>query len=219
MLAAQELAKRGPMTREEKITLGVFLAALLLWSTSNFTKLDATLVAMMGVSVMLLTEVLTWKDILDDKGPWDTLMWMGGLVGMASFLNTFGFIPWFAKTVSASIGGINWIAALVILFIVYMYAHYGLASLTAHVTAMFPAFAAVAVATGAPEFLAVLGLGFLSNLCGGLTHYSTGTAPIYFGAGYVDQMTWWKLGFIVSVVNMVVWIGVGGLWWKLLGLW
>lgn len=219
VLAAAELAKRGAMSREERIVLGVFIAALLLWSTSSFTKLNATLVAMMGVCVMMVTDVLNWKDILDDKGPWDTLMWMGGLVCMAGFLNKFGFIPWFAKTVSASIGSISWIAALVILYLVYMYAHYGFASLTAHVTAMFPAFAAVAVATGAPAFLAVLGLGFLSNLCGGLTHYSTGTAPIYFGAGYVDQVTWWKLGFIVSVVNMIIWIGVGGIWWKALGLW
>ena len=177
-LATRELEKRGPMSREELIVLAVFVGALLLWATSNLTGLNATLVALMGVCVMLVTEVLTWKDIMDDKGPWDTLMWMGGLVCMAGFLNTLGFIPWFAKTVSASLGGIAWVPALVILLVVYMYAHYGFASLTAHVTAMYPAFVAVAVAAGAPPFLAALSLAFLSNLCGGLTHYSTGTAPI-----------------------------------------
>ena len=218
-LAAGELEKRGPLARAEKIVLFVFILALVLWSTSSFTKMNATLVALLGVSIMLITEVLDWKDILDDKGPWDTLMWMGGLVGMASFLNSLGFIPWFAKTVSASIGGIAWVPALTILLLVYMYAHYGFASLTAHVTAMYPAFVAVAVAAGAPPFLAALSLAFLSNLCGGLTHYSTGTAPIYFGAGYVDQRTWWKLGFGASVVNMAIWIGIGGIWWKVLGLW
>ena len=218
-LAARELAKRGPLTGHEKIVLGVFIAALILWATSSFTKLNATLVALMGVSVLLITEVLEWKDILDDKGPWDTLMWMGGLVGMASFLNSLGFIPWFAKTVSASLSGVSWIPALTTIYVVYMYAHYGFASLTAHVTAMYPAFLAVAVSTGAPPYLTALGLGFLSNLCGGLTHYATGTAPIYFGAGYVDQKTWWRLGFIASVVNMVIWIGVGGMWWKILNLW
>jgi len=60
---------------------------------------------------------------------------------------------------------------------------------------------------------------FVSSLVAGLTHYSTGVAPIFFGAGYVDQRTWWKLGFIMSVVNMVIWIGLGGVWWKVLGLW
>lgn len=218
-LATQELVKRGSMSRDEKIVLALFIGALVLWATSSFTKLNATLVALMAVCVMLVSGVLTWKDVLDDKGPWDTLMWMGGLVGMAGFLNKLGFIPWFAKTVAASLGGIAWVPALVILLVVYMYAHYGFASLTAHVTAMYPAFVAVAVAAGAPAFLAALALAFLSNLCGGLTHYSTGTAPIYFGAGYVDQGTWWKLGFGASVVNMIIWVGVGGIWWKVLGLW
>ena len=218
-LATRELEKRGPMTTAEKVVLAVFIGALLLWSTSTITKLNATLVALIGVCVMLMSNVLTWKDILDDKGPWDTLMWMGALVCMADFLNKLGFIPWFAKTVAASISGVAWVPALTILLIVYMYAHYGFASLTAHVTAVYPAFIAVAVAAGAPPFLAALSMAFLSNLCGGLTHYSTGTAPIYFGAGYVDQGTWWKLGFGASVVNMVIWIGVGGMWWKVLGLW
>jgi DASS family divalent anion:Na+ symporter len=218
-LAARELERRGKLSKDEKVVLGVFIGALLLWSTSSFTKMNATLVALMGVCVLLMTEVLEWKDILDDKGPWDTLIWMGGLVGMAGFLNTLGFIPWFAETVSASLTGVSWIPALTTLYVVYMYAHYGFASLTAHVTAMYPAFLAVAVATGAPAYLTALGLGFISNLCGGLTHYSTGTAPIYFGAGYVDQKAWWRLGFMASAVNMVIWIGIGGLWWKLLGLW
>jgi divalent anion:Na+ symporter, DASS family len=219
VLAAEELAKRGPMTRHEMVVFGVFIGALLLWSTSSFTNLNATLVALLGVSVMLVTEVLSWKDILDDKGPWDTLMWMGALVGMAGFLNTLGFIPWFAKTVSAGLVGISWIPALALLLIVYLYAHYGFASLTAHVTAMYPAFLAVAVAAGAPPYLAALCLAFQSNLCGILTHYATGTAPIFFAAGYTDQVTWWRLGFIASIVNLVIWVGVGGIWWKVLGLW
>jgi DASS family divalent anion:Na+ symporter len=39
------------------------------------------------------------------------------------------------------------------------------------------------------------------------------------GAGYVDQTTWWKFGFLVSVINLIIWVGVGSLWWKLIGLW
>lgn len=218
-MAAEQLAKCGGMSRAECIVLAVFLSALILWSTSSFTKIDATLVAIMGVCVMLITDVLTWKDVLDDKGPWDTLMWMGGLVCMADFLNKLGFIPWFAKTVAGSLVGIPWVVTLAILFVVYLYVHYGFASMTAHVTAVYPAFLAVAVAAGAPPYLAALGLAYLSNLCGSITHYATGTSPIYFGAGYVSQGKWWQIGFIVSVVNLIIWVGVGGIWWKVLGLW
>ncbi|MFB3049643.1 MAG: anion permease [Acidimicrobiia bacterium] len=52
-----------------------------------------------------------------------------------------------------------------------------------------------------------------------MTHYGTGPAPVLFGAGYVEVTDWWRLGAIVSVVNIVIWLGLGGLWWKLLGFW
>lgn len=218
-IAAEELKKMGSMSYGEKVVAGVFVLSLLLWSTSDFTKLNATVVAMLAVSVMMLCKVLEWKDVLDEKGAWDTLIWMGSLVSLASFLSTLGFIPWFAKAVSAMLVGIPWVQAFTVLLVVYMYAHYGFASLTAHITAMYAAFAAVAVSAGAPAYLVALALGFMSNLCMSLTHYAAGPAPIYFGAGYVDQGTWWKLGFMVSVINMVIWVGLGGFWWKVLGLW
>jgi divalent anion:Na+ symporter, DASS family len=144
---------------------------------------------------------------------------MGALVGLADYLSKLGFIPWFSKVIGASIVGIPWLPAFVALLVIYMYAHYGFASLTAHITAMYSAFVTVAVAAGAPVYLAALALAFMSNLCMSLTHYAAAPAPIYFGAGYVSQGTWWKLGFWVSVINMIIWVGLGSLWWKVLGLW
>lgn len=218
-LAAKELEQMGAMSRGEKIVAAVFVGALVLWSTSQYTKLDATVVAMLAVTVMMITKVLEWKDVLTETGAWDTLIWMGALIGLADYLSKLGFIPWFAKLVSASMVGVPWMQAFVILLVIYMYAHYGFASLVAHITAMYAAFAAVAVAAGAPAFLVALALAYMSNLCMSLTHYAAGPAPIYFGAGYVDQGTWWKIGFLVSVVNMIIWVGIGSFWWKILGLW
>ncbi|MFP1462924.1 anion permease [Escherichia coli] len=42
---------------------------------------------------------------------------------------------------------------------------------------------------------------------------------IYYGAGYVSQREWWRLGFIVMLLNIVIWFGLGAVWWKILGLW
>lgn len=218
-LADQELKHMGPMSYGEKVVFGVFIMALLLWGTATYTKLDATNVAMIGVAVMLWSQVLEWKDVLEEKGAWDTMIWMGSLIGLADYLSKLGLISWFAKAVGASIAGIAWLPALMLLLVVYMYSHYGFASLAAHVTAMYAAFAAVAVAAGAPPYLAALSLAYVSNLFAGLTHYATGPAPIFFGAGYIPQGTWWRLGFILSVVNLVIWVGVGSMWWKVLGLW
>jgi DASS family divalent anion:Na+ symporter len=77
----------------------------------------------------------------------------------------------------------------------------------------------VIIAAGAPPYLAVLLLAYFSNLAASLTHYGTSSAPIYFGSGYVSQKTWWRLGLTVSLPNLLIWAGVGLLWWKLLGWW
>ncbi|MCY4078035.1 MAG: anion permease [Acidobacteria bacterium] len=52
-----------------------------------------------------------------------------------------------------------------------------------------------------------------------MTHDGTAAAPLLFGSGNVDNITWWRLGALISVVNITIWLGAGSLWWRLLGLW
>lgn len=219
LIAKKELEQLGPMKTSEKILTFVFISSLLLWATGQWTKIDPTVVGMIGVSIMLVGNVLDWQDVVGEKGAWDTLVWMGSIIALAGFLNSFGFIAWFSKIVGASLVGYSWTVALLLIMILYMYTQYAFAGLSAHVTALFPALAAVAIATGAPVAMTVLSLGFISSLCGCLTHYASGPSPIFFGAGYTDVKTWWKIGFWISLVHMVIWVGVGSIWWKVLGLW
>jgi divalent anion:Na+ symporter, DASS family len=219
IMAAEELRSMGPIKTAEMIMLLVFVTVVGLWATSQFHSINATTIAILGVSLLLATGVLEWQDVLSEKGAWDALIWFGGLVMMAGALNSLGLITWFSEQVSGSVAGWSWTAALLIIILVYVYSHYGFASLTAHITAMFVPFAAVAIAAGAPPYLAVLSLAFFSNLNASITHYGTGPAPIYFGSGYIDMGTWWKIGFVVSVANIIIWLGAGSLWWKVIGLW
>lgn len=218
-IAADELQRMGPMSWGEKVTTAVFIGMLALWATSQYNHIDAAIVALAGVAVTLITKVVDWEDVIGEKHAWDTLIWMGSLIGLADYLSKLGFIPWFAKAVGASLVGVPWTLSLLVLVLVYMYAHYGFASIAGHVTAMYVAFASVAVAAGAPLMLSVLILAYASHLCMSLTHYAAGPAPIYFGAGYIPQGTWWKHGFVISVINIVIWLGLGSAWWKVLGLW
>eukprot|EP00878_Enallax_costatus_P033927 GHUV01037512.1.p2 GENE.GHUV01037512.1~~GHUV01037512.1.p2 ORF type:complete len:115 (-),score=16.23 GHUV01037512.1:638-982(-) len=66
---------------------------------------------------------------------------------------------------------------------------------------MYTAFLAVARACGTPAMLAALALGQVSNLMGCLTTYGIGSAPPYFGAGYVPQGDWLKVG-------LTAWMGL-----------
>ena len=45
-----------------------FIIALALWVTGSFINVDATLTAFIALSLLLLTGVLNWKDILNESG-------------------------------------------------------------------------------------------------------------------------------------------------------
>jgi divalent anion:Na+ symporter, DASS family len=217
--AHEELEKLGPLSRNEKILLVVFVSVVILWITSKLHGIDSTVIALVGISALLVTGVLAWRDIINETHAWEVFIWYGGLVMMATALGETNIPTLFAEAIASLTTGWSWPVALAVLALVYFYAHYAFASITAHVTAMFIPFLAVTVAIGAPAGLTVLILAYFANLSAGLTHYGTTPAPIYFGLGYVTQKRWWTVGLIASVLNIIIWSVVGTIWWKVLGWW
>lgn len=220
-----KLSELDAISTHEKIMPGVFAFMLLLWANipamlfGSAFEVDATTTAFLGLSILILTGVLTWDDVLKEKSAWDTIMWFSVLIMMATFLGKLGLVKWFSQNIEFAIGhaGVSWVGAVAILTLIYLYTHYFFASTTAHITAMFAAFYGVGLTLGAPPMLYALILAATSSLMMTLTHYATGTAPVIFGSGYSTLGEWWKVGFVMSVVNLIVWIGVGLIWWKVLG--
>lgn len=217
--AASELKQMGRMSLHEKLMLLVFALVAILWMTTSWHGINYAVVALLGICVLLLSGVLEWSDVIAERAAWDVFIWYGGLVRMAEALGETGITKRFAEAAASFTSGWVWWAALAGLLLIYFYAHYAFASITAHATAMYIPFLVVIVASGAPPALAVLSLAYFSNLNASLTHYGTTPAPIYFGAGYVRQRTWWWLGLIVSVPNILIWTAIGFGWWKLLRWW
>lgn len=217
--AHDELEKLGPLKRDEKVLLVVFIAVVLLWITARWHGVDSTVIALLGISSLIVSRVLAWRDLMNETHAWEVFIWYGGLVMMATALGETTLPKLFADTVATVTTGWSWPMALIILAIVFFYAHYAFASITAHVTAMFIPFLAVTVAVGAPAGLTVLALTYFANLSAGLTHYGTTPAPVYFGLGYVTQRRWWTVGFMASVLNILIWSVAGLAWWKFLGWW
>lgn len=218
--ARSELEKMGRMTWREKVMLLVFAFVALMWSTTNrLHGVDYSVVAMAGVCLLLLTNVINWEDALAERAAWDVFIWYGGMVRMAEALGESGITKKFAESSAGFTSGWKWWAALGLLLLIYFYAHYAFASISAHALAMYTPFLIVVTLAGAPPFLAAALLAYFSNLSAGLTHYGTTPGPIYFGADYVSQQKWWQLGLIASVANILVWSSVGLVWWKILGWW
>lgn len=213
-MAQEELKSLGPITKREISVAVIFIMCILLWATAIWTKLHPTAVAMIGVLACVVTEALTWDDVLSEKTAWDILIWMGTLVGMAGLLGKMGVVAVFADFVSQLLAGIDWFWAAFLISAVFVYSQYFFASGTARITALFSAFAAILIAMGAPIPFTILLFGLMNSPGCTLTHYSSGVTPIFFGAGYVSQSTWWSVGFIISVVSFLIhfWGGALGMW-------
>jgi DASS family divalent anion:Na+ symporter len=218
-LARSAIATLGPMTRNEWLMAGIAGALLVAWIVGPTMGIDSTVAALVGLAAILVSGVLSWDDFTRNHDSWNTFVWFATLVMMASHLSEFGLTAWFSNHAGALFGGARWEVGFLALSLTYFYSHYFFASNTAHVASMYGAFLGVSIALGAPPMLAALVLGFFSSLFAGMTHYGTGPAPVLFGTGYVTVGAWWRYGLVTSVVNILIWVGIGGLWWKLLRLW
>lgn len=217
--AAGELTALGRIGRAEGITLGVFAGVGLLWLTTGWHRLDVTFVALLGLTVLLVTGTLAWEQIVAERNAWDVFIWYGGLLKMGDLLNATGVPTAFATAVGGALGGVGWFTVLVLVLLLYFVTHYLFASITAHMLALFPPFTTMLLAAGVPPQLAVYSLMCLTNLPAGLTHYGTTTAPILFSQHYVTLGEWWRAGAIVGAVNLAIWLTIGLAWWRVLGFW
>ena len=218
--ANEQLAELGPVRGREAVVGAVFVGLIGFWVLSSYVAwLSPTLVALLGIAVLFTTQALTWDSALSERSAWDIFVWYGGLLMMGGVLNDTGVATLFAEWFGSWFTGVPWPVVFVAALVIYFYAHYFFASTTVHALAMYPPFLALLVGVGAPAPVVVYSLVFINNLTAGLTHYGTTTSPIIFVEGYVSLKDWWRVGFHASVANLAIWIPVGLLWWKILGLW
>ncbi|XVF19271.1 hypothetical protein REPUB_Repub11eG0095500 [Reevesia pubescens] len=98
-LVKEKLQKMGPMSKNEIIMAGTLLLTVGFWIFGGMLNVDAVTAAILGLSVLLVTGVVTWKECLAESVAWDTLTWFAALIAMAGYLNKYGLISWFSETV------------------------------------------------------------------------------------------------------------------------
>lgn len=221
-LATEELKKMGPVTSKEIIMGSTVILLLVFWIFSNKLDIDSTTTAFIGLTLLILTDVLSWDDIKGEKAAWDTLIWFAALLMMAGQVNKLGVTKWLGNTIGNAIEGhlgeSSWVFVIIILCTVYVYLHYFFASGNAHIAALFPVFLSVAIALGVPQMIAIFALVVCTNYFGSITQFANARNPLLFAEGFVPVKTWWKVGFICSIVNLMIVFTIGLLWWKIIGL-
>lgn len=201
--AEEELGKMGKVTAKEICMLAILVLALVLW-IFGATYINATTVALVSISLMLIFRVVQWDDIIAYKQAWNVLVWFATLVTMADGLARVKFVDWLANVIKPGLQTLPLAVSIILVITLFWWLHYLFASLTAHVTALFPVFTLVLTGLGVPPKAAALLLGGTVGLMGIISPYATGPAPVYYGSGYIESKRFWLLGLVFGIIYFVV---------------
>lgn len=218
-IAAEGLQKLGNMTFKEKLLVVFFILAIIGWSTSSFTKINGTAVALLFFACCAIFKLIEWKNVLNNNGAWNTLIWYGAIIGISGILGKAKFFTWLAKVVgkNMNLSGINEYLVLGILLFVSIIVRYVFASMGAYVGAFIPVLFTLGLVAQVSPVPLTLGLGASAAYGCLLTHYGGAVGPVLFGTGYVPQSTWWKIGAVLVVINYFIYMTIGVGYWKILG--
>lgn len=181
-------------------------------------RIEANAIGIGLVAYLFATGALKWNEVLQEKGAWDTLIWFGTIVGLATGLASLGFIKWMSDSLANSLTGFSWEVAFLMLGVAYIYVHYIFATAVGHTGALYVPFAAVAIGAGAPPVMTAICFGLYSNIMWSLTEYAGGPGPLYYGQNYFARPRFYRINFVVVTVNTVLTLVIGMFWWKLIGL-
>lgn len=220
-LAAGGKAQLGEIKRSEKLLALIFVGGIVGWATAPLTKLDSTSVALTMLALCFLTGVISWKKALENAAAWSTFLWYAGIMSLANGLNKSGFFKWLGIYFETHIdfAGMSPMFMLVGLITLSISVRYVFASTIAFVVTFIPVIFVMAAAAKLPAIPLLLLSAASAQIASLMTHYGNATGPVLFGAGYVDQVTWWKIGHITTVICMIIYFTIGMQWWKILGLW
>jgi len=209
-----ELAKMGPPSRQEWIMAVLVLLAMFLWICgsnpnislplvgSNF--INATTVVFVVISLMLLTGVIAFDDIVAERSAWEVFFYFTSLLTLSSGLNEIGFIKWVAEGYARPLAGMSPLAGMILLVSFFFWVHYFFSSITSHTAAVLPVVLAVGSAIPGLSVSTLMLLCVYSlGLMGVISPYATGPAPMYYGSGYIGKGDFWKFGLIFGVIYFV----------------
>ncbi|MDU6063195.1 MAG: DASS family sodium-coupled anion symporter, partial [Veillonella sp.] len=226
-LAADGLAKLGPMKVSEKILAVVFILALLGWAWPSIGyffpaiafDLSPTAVALVAMTIVFLSGIITWDDMVQTKAVWNTFIWFGAILGLSTALTKAKFFAWLAAYMQANLAlDVSPLVVVLILSAISVVIRYLFASSTAYIASMLPVFLTVGMASGVDPVMFGLVL-LATNAFGGLvTHYGASPGPIIYSAGYNNLKDWWTAGAILAVLSWVLLFVVGIPWWTFIGM-
>ena len=210
--ARAALAEMGALSRDEWITAVAFLVMVAGWIFADSLKLNVTSIAFAGLGVLLATNVLTLDDIALMGDTLATFLWLAVLFALSGQLNELGFMSYAGGRLADGLGGLSWPVTYVALVVLYVAVHYMFVSQSSQVLALLGVFLDVGIRGGVPAPLMAFALLFASSYFSVITPQGGSQNVIFVGAGYLTQRELYRMGFLVTLFFLAVFLLVGTPW-------
>jgi divalent anion:Na+ symporter, DASS family len=178
----------------------------------NKLNLNTTSVAFMGFGILLLANVITMDDITKQGDTLATFLWLAILFAMSGQLNELGFMGYVGERLASALGGLSWPTLYVTLIVLYVFIHYMFVSQTSQVLALLGVFLDVGTRGKVPIALMAFGLLFASSYFSVITPQGGSQNIIFAASGYLTQRELYKMGLIVTLVFLAIYLLIGSPW-------
>ena len=206
------LADMGSLSRDERITALAFVLMVSGWMVADALKLNVTSIAFAGFGLLLMTNVLTLEDIAKQGDTLATFLWLAVLFALSGQLNELGFMGYVGQRLADQLTGLSWPVTYVTLVGLYVAIHYLFVSQSSHVLALMGVFLEVGIRGGVSPPLMAFALLFASSYFSVITPQAGSQNVIFVASGYLTQPELYRLGLIMTLCFLGIFLLIGTPW-------
>lgn len=213
-MANSKLREMGPLSHQEMITLAVFVLVIALWATQLWHHISASIVGLLGMVVLMLTNVLKPEDLRDLN--FNILLALAGFYSLSSIVAASGGFEWVAQTVAGPLSVLSPAIFIALFGVLLCYLHFPFMTTSMMALSIVPPMFAIALGAGAPLMVIALFSGILVNGC---AHFVP-THPVnwaFYEMGTFKTSELLKLGLLLSTLSMLL-VLASVPFWGLIGI-
>ncbi|MBT8296441.1 MAG: DASS family sodium-coupled anion symporter [Gramella sp.] len=205
------LSELGPMQKEEKIVLSIFVLTAICWITrsyileSIFPGIDDTIIAMIAAIVLFTIStgkenmrIITWKEAV--KIPWGIILLFGGGMALASGFEVTGLARWLGLQITLLEALPFLLLILIVIFSVNFITE--LTSNLATTAMLLPILAPIALKLDLNPYMLLVATTVAAS-CAFMLPVATPPNAVVFGSGYLKIPDMVKTGIWMNLISIL----------------
>ncbi|MBL7471418.1 SLC13 family permease [Robertkochia sediminum] len=205
------IAELGPMKREEKMVLTIFVLTAFAWITRSFflqkifPAIDDTIIAMCaGIALFCLPakgsrNLINWEEAV--KMPWGIIILFGGGMALAAAFESSGLAVWLGN--SMTLLQFLPLVLLVVLIIASVNFITEMTSNLATTAMLLPILAPVAISLGVNPYILMVATTVAAS-CAFMLPVATPPNAVVFGSGYLRIPDMIRTGIWMNIISIVL---------------